>query len=96
MPELNWTTPARIDLHGIEAYLSNEASGEVAVRILTAIRGRADLLRRFPQAGPMIRDADFRSLRIQGTPYLLTYRLTGSSVEILRIFHERQNWREPL
>ncbi len=94
MPELSWTAPARADLQRTDVYLSREASGEVAIRTLIAIRERADLLRRFPQAGPMMRDVDFRSLRIHGTRYLLNYRLTGSSVEILRIFHECPNWRD--
>ena len=95
MPELRWTSLARRDLRRIDTYLTTEASPEVAERILVTILDKADLLRRFPEAGPIVSVSDFRSLRIGGTPYLLAYRVTPRGVDILRLSHERQNWREP-
>jgi toxin ParE1/3/4 len=93
MRELGWTEPALADLVRISAYLEREARPEIALNILTAIRHRANMLVDFPHAGPPVRDRGFRSLRVHGTPYIIAYRLDVGTLEILRVHHERENWR---
>jgi len=94
MRKLEWTAPALQDLDAIDAWLSTEADADVAVRMLTAIRRRADFLLDFPSGGPPISDTDSHSLRVRRTPYTLVYRLLGDErIEILRIHHAAQDWR---
>ena len=95
MRELRWTKAALADLYRISAYLEREARPEVALNTLSVIRYRANLLLDFPHSGPPVRDRGFRSLRVHGTPYIIAYRLGTGSLEILRIHHERENWRMP-
>ena len=93
MRTLKWTASALRDLEHIDAWLSTEADPEVAVRILVAIRERANFLLEFPLGGPSFEE-ETHALRVKGTNYSLVYRLHGHErIEILRIFHARQDWR---
>ncbi len=95
MRRLDWTRPALSDLRAIDAWLSREAAPDVAIRILTKIRERADFLLDFPSGGPPLSDGDVHALRVRGSPYVLLYRLKGEhGIEILRVRHVRQDWRE--
>lgn len=93
MRRLEWTAPAREDLRKIEDWLSRETTPALTVRMLAAIRFRAGFLLNFPHGGPPVFDKDYRSLRVHDTPYLILYRLTHDAVQILRVHHERENWR---
>ena len=93
MRVLEWTAAALRDLDGIDAWLSTEADPEVAIRILTAIRERADFLPDFPRGGPRL-GGDTHALRVRGTNYSLVYRvLEADRLQVVRIFHAKQDWR---
>ncbi|KQR80467.1 type II toxin-antitoxin system RelE/ParE family toxin [Sphingomonas sp. Leaf343] len=91
---VNWTTPALHDLREIDTWLLREASGNVAVEVLTTIRERASALANFPQIGRPHADGH-RILKVGHTPYLIRYRLVPEGVDVLRVHHERQNWSQP-
>lgn len=92
MPRLDWTGPALTDLREIEAWLSEHARPEIALATLGHIRRRARFLEEFPHGGrPTIGGS--RVLRVIETPHVILYRLTGGSVQILRIQHEREDWQ---
>jgi len=91
MPVIKWTVSASNDLRSIDAWLSDRAGPDVAVRILTAIRFRADFLRNFPHGGRPS-PGGIRVLRVSETPHLILYRLADDVVEILRVRHEREDW----
>ena len=93
MRQLEWTSPALADLHRISTYLEREARPEIAIRTLAAIRFRANLLLDFPHSGPPVKDRNFRSFRVHDTPYIIAYRLAPGRLEVLRVHHERENWR---
>lgn len=95
MRKLNWTRTSLADLDHIDEWLSREASPETAVRMLTAIRDRANFLLDFPRGGPPLAEAGFRTLRIHQTPYLFLYRVMEDAIEILRVYHGRENWADP-
>jgi plasmid stabilization system protein ParE len=84
-----WSGPARAGLRPIDDWLPQNASAEVAVRILAAIRFRADILVDFPRSGRPYGD-DHRVLLVQQTSYLIRYRIARGTVEVLRVHHERQ------
>jgi len=92
MSSLLWSVEARGDLRRIDQWLTVNASGEIATRMLAAIGERSTLLLDFPRAGPLGADND-RTLRVTGTPYILLYRPRETGIEILRILHNRQDWR---
>lgn len=92
MPTLKWAQPAIDDLWSIDAWLMKEASGEIALATLGAIRSRAGFLENFPHGGRPIGEG-VRVLRVINTPHLIFYRLIDDAVEILRIMHEREDWQ---
>lgn len=91
MPRIVWSVPSRDDLRSIDAWLTRETTPEFAARTLSAIRLRARFLENFPKGGRPHRN-DTRILRVLGTPYLLRYRIRQEIVEVLRVYHERQDW----
>ena len=91
MPVIDWSDPALRDLRRIDEWLTREASPEVSIRILMAIRERAGFLERFPHGGRPQADGT-RILRVFDTRYLILYRLAGDVVQVLRLHHEREDW----
>lgn len=92
MIRLVWTTEADADLSRINDWLNEKSTPDAAVRTLLAIRERADFLLNFPRGGRPLGPPDYRLLRVFNTPYLIAYRAKVERVEILRIFHEREDW----
>ena len=88
---IRWTPSARADLRSIDRWLEREATPEFAVATLVAIRERSAFLVDFPHGGRLHRDGT-RFLRVFRTPYLIRYRLSATSVEVLRVHHEREDW----
>lgn len=93
MMRIVWTPPAIGDLEAIDDYwagYSAESAEEVASQIEAAAAFLADL----PKAGSSLESGQARKWRVRATPYLLVYRIIGDSIELLRVYHERMNWRE--
>ena len=63
--------------------------------MLERIHERCDFLVQFPQGGPVL-TGDHRKLLVTGTPYLLIYRRSDTGIEILRLFHESEDWQSKL
>ncbi len=51
-----------------------------------------NLLQENPAMGRAGRVAGTRELVVDGTPYIVPYRVRGDAVEILRMFHARRKW----
>jgi len=90
---LSFTTDADADLDRIRDWLATNASAATAAAHLRRIRDKAAALRKFPKRGPL-RDAATHSMRVPQTPYILVYRVLDDRVQVIRIFHDRQNWRD--
>ncbi len=91
MQSIEWAQPALDDLRAIDAWLTDRAHPEIALRTLTSIRARALFLERFPRGGRPF-GTDCRVLRVTDTAYLILYRIVGGDVQLLRIRHEREDW----
>ncbi|MEN2786057.1 type II toxin-antitoxin system RelE/ParE family toxin [Sphingomonas qilianensis] len=93
MLDIEWSGPALGDLRRINSWLEENAAPEYAVRLLAAIRYRAEWLRDFPRGGRPFR-GDMRVLRVYQTPYLIRYRVVEAlqKVYVLRVHHEREDW----
>jgi len=92
MPRLIWSLRSRVDLRRIDAWLTSNASWDIAAKTLVSIQRQTDLLLAHPLAGPAAGRVR-RSLRVHGTRYILIYRVSKARIEIVRIRHEREDWR---
>jgi toxin ParE1/3/4 len=90
-----WTEPALRDLAFVRPYVGRDNPGvadEQVRRVLAAVAG----LPRFPELGRSGRRAATRELAISRTPCIAAYRLSGHSIQILRIMHGWQRWPDDL
>ncbi len=88
---VRWLDQAVHDLKTVRDYIARDdptAAGEVARRIREAIRIIAD----YPAAGRPGRVPHTREVIVNGTPYIIPYRIRAGMVEILRVLHAAQEW----
>ncbi len=86
-----WTRRAIGDLRALRAYIARDnptAAADVAQRILDV----TERLTEFPASGRPGRKPNTRELVVGGTPYLIPYRVTGRTVEILAVIHGARKW----
>lgn len=88
---LIWSESALDDLQRIDDWLTGNAGGEVAEAQLERIKLRVRRLRDFPRTGAMLPDG-VRDVPVPGTNYVVIYQV-DERVEILRIRHNREDWR---
>ena len=88
---VRWTEPAAAEL--AEHYDYYRAHNPAAARRLRkAIMDGAKRLQRFPRMGKPGRVEGTRELVIAGTPFILVYDVSAAQVEILHLYHGRQDW----
>jgi toxin ParE1/3/4 len=88
---VRWLQTALANLDAEAEYIAEDnpaAAGRVVMRIFGAV----DLLGENPAMGRPGRVAGTRELVIDGTPYIVPYRVRGDVVEILRVFHAARKW----
>ena len=92
MKRPTWSTQARRDLDDKIDWL---ATFDIAAasRITDTIEARAGWLAENSRAGQRIEGSAARSFHVMSTRYVLVYRLVDDTVEIVRVFHDAQNWR---
>lgn len=89
--KLRWTHPALADISEAQEYISREnpdAAHTVAQRVWDAARQLQD----HPEIGRPGHVSGTREWIVNATPYLIVYRATDDSVEILRVWHSKRNW----
>jgi toxin ParE1/3/4 len=95
MPEpsyrLLWSPTALNDLAEIWTYLAGEASDAIAAAQMQKLNARCDALTAFPFSGRS-RDELKPGLRaVVASPYVVLYRVSDESVEIMHIVHGRRD-----
>ncbi len=93
MRKIIWSSLAISDLRRIDNLLTAELSPQVADDYLSAIRQRCEVLQDFPQHSARV-DDEARKLLVPATPYIILYDVTDFQIEVLRVFHNRENWRD--
>jgi toxin ParE1/3/4 len=88
---IRWTPEAVANLEGICLYIA-EDNPEAALKIANSIYERIEELAVFPNRGRKGREEGTRELVLAPLPYITTYRVKESTVEILHIFHGAQDW----
>jgi toxin ParE1/3/4 len=86
-----WSPRAIGHLADLRAYIAHDnpaAAGRIATSLLAAVERLAEL----PNLGRPGRVLGTRELVVPGTPYVIPYRLRGDRLEIVAVFHGRQQW----
>jgi len=86
-----WMPKARTHLIAIRSYIASD-NPQAADRMAIRIRAAIAFLAEHPHIGRVGQWAGTRELVISGTPYIAPYRVNGQVIEILAIFHGRQDW----
>jgi len=66
-----------------------------ATRVRRAVRQSVLRLVDFPESGRIGQIPDTREIVVAGLPYLVVYRVSGDTVEILRVLHTSQERGNP-
>jgi addiction module RelE/StbE family toxin len=81
------------DLDDIFAFLADDDPYRATV-ILERIEKRIEQLRDHPFLGRSGRVTGTRELVVSRTPFIVPYQVTGTTVEVLRVYHEARQWPE--
>ncbi|MGF1550657.1 MAG: type II toxin-antitoxin system RelE/ParE family toxin [Sphingomonadaceae bacterium] len=93
MTRLIWTGAARADLARIDDYYA-EADPAFPERMGDNAIAAGRILMEWPHAGSLLGgEQDFRKWPVKSTPYIFIYRILGDRIEILRVRHDREDWR---
>ena len=89
-----WSAEAIEDLVALRAYIEQDdkaAALRVALHIVHSVE---TLLANNPEMGRPGRVPGTRELVIPKTPFIVPYRVVGTTIQILRVFHGRRRWPE--
>jgi toxin ParE1/3/4 len=92
---LEWSIFAQADRDAIFDYIEQD-SPRAAITVDRRIRSQVESLSQFPKSGRTGRVEGTREPVIQRTPYVVAYRIVGSTVRILRILHGARRWPEDM
>jgi addiction module RelE/StbE family toxin len=92
---IRWTRRSLRRLDEIGQYISTE-NAPAAARVIDRLVSIVDLLSDVPVMGRTGRIPGTRELVIPRLPYILVYRLTARTVDILTILHASQRWPKEL
>jgi toxin ParE1/3/4 len=89
---VRWLVGGTAAVRAIYAHISVE-NPDAARRVVRAIRDATIRLGEFPDSGRSGTVAGTRELVVPNLPYLIIYRVTGTDVEIIRVFHTATDWQ---
>jgi toxin ParE1/3/4 len=93
---LVWSPESIHDLIALRAHIAEHdpaSAKRVALHILYCVE---HLLSENPKLGAPGRVPGTRELVIPKTPYVIPYRVRGSMIEIVRVYHSSRRWPERL
>jgi len=90
-----WTARARVELDEIADYAA-PISASAALALVRRLRQAGKRLGEHPHMGRPGRVDGSRELVVNGTPYILPYRVRDGRVEILAVLHASRQWPDPL
>lgn len=88
-----WTEPAARALESIQDYIARDnrrAAWEVGERMRQAV----NQLEEFPKLGRPGRVRGTLELIVPDLPYIVPYRIKGSEIQILSVYHTSRKWPE--
>jgi plasmid stabilization system protein ParE len=91
--KIRFALAALDDLLRIREYLIERYGEAQATRIGARIRASIDLLPQYPYIGHIGEVPGTRARKVNGQPYIVIYRVTEQTVEVIHIYHERREQR---
>lgn len=88
---LVWTPEAVDQIEAIRDYIARD-SERTAQNIVLKLLESVDLLTTKPRAGRPGRISDTREMVVSATPYIIVYRTSDTTIEILSVRHGRRRW----
>jgi toxin ParE1/3/4 len=92
--QIAWTRRATLNLYHVREFIRQE-NPTAAAKVGERLENAATSLARFPLYGRAGKVPGTRELVIAGLPYVLIYQVTGDTVTILRVLHDKQKWPPP-
>ena len=89
--KVRWLNEGARSLRSIHAHIALD-NPAAARRVVQRIKLSVEKLGTFPEAGRVGQVAGTMELVITSLPYIVIYRLTPESVDILRVFHTATDW----
>lgn len=93
MRTIAWADAAKQDLANIDDWYQ-QRDPDFADKVGDSAIAAARIITEFPQAGAALDGTPVRKWNIAGTDYRLIYLITDKQVEIVRVRHARENWRD--
>jgi len=90
--KLVWSPEAIDDLISIQQYIAKDdvrTAHKVVLTITTLIEHQ---LSEFPNSGREGRVAGTLELVVPGLPFVIPYRVTQKTIEIIRVYHASRRW----
>jgi toxin ParE1/3/4 len=88
--KLAWTQAGLRSLRAVRNYIASD--NPVAARaVADQIEESVERLATFPRSGRLGLEMGTRELVIPGLPFYVVYRITDAEVQLLKVFHSKQN-----
>lgn len=87
---VDWLHQATRELDSLYDYVAI-SNPQAARRLLHAILTAVDRVSQFPTSGRLGEVTGTREVVVSGTPFRVVYRVQGSRVVVLRVFHSSRN-----
>jgi toxin ParE1/3/4 len=89
--KIRWLNEGTRSLRVIHAHIALD-NPAAARRVVQRIRTSVEKLETFPEAGRVGQVPGTMELVITQLPYIVVYRLSTETVDILRVFHTATDW----
>ncbi|HEX2770661.1 MAG TPA: type II toxin-antitoxin system RelE/ParE family toxin [Geobacteraceae bacterium] len=86
-----WLKRAAQELEEVETYIAGENPDSAVAMVLKIIEA-VEMLDDFQGMGRPGRVSGTRELVVNGTPFVVPYRVRNGRVEILRVYHTARKW----
>ena len=93
---LLWSPESIHDLIALRAYIAEHDAASAKRDALHILHSVEHLLSENPKLGAPGRVPGTRELVIPKTPYIVPYRVRGSTIEIVRVYHSSRRWPQRL
>lgn len=89
--KIRWTPLAADDLKSVHEYVGEHSPGAADV-LIDRILASVEVLGRYPEIGRPGRIEETRELVINGTPFIVFYRIRRDQIELLGVLHAARKW----
>jgi plasmid stabilization system protein ParE len=93
MKRATWSEAATNDLAAIKSYLTENYDAALADKHIAALVRATQWLLDYPGAGSLVGVRKWRKWGPRGVQHVLIYMPVADGIHVVRVRHERANWR---